>query len=144
MTGPAGESRRRPGRCSWLDRSRASPRSNRFSRSTRRGHPPAPRTAWRIRRRARGAGESPGDASGVRGGWRRTETGYNLTVAIAWPGPFRAHFGGRIGFDLIVNEMLPGRERRAGQLVWSGGDGWVWLQGDRQAAERFGILELVG
>ncbi|PYO67399.1 MAG: hypothetical protein DMD71_07550 [Gemmatimonadetes bacterium] len=103
---------------------------------------PEPADGGRVR--ARGAGESPGDPSGVRGGWRRTETGYRLTVAIAWPGPFRAHFGGRIGFDLIVNEMLPGRERRAGQLVWSGGDGWVWLQGDRQAAERFGILELVG
>jgi len=34
--------------------------------------------------------------------------------------------------------------RRVGQLVWSGGGGWVWLRGDRQAPERFGLLELVG
>ena len=56
----------------------------------------------------------------------------------------RAHAGGTMGFDLIVNEMLPGRVRRAGQLVWSGGNGWVWLHGDRQPAARFGVLELIG
>jgi hypothetical protein len=54
------------------------------------------------------------------------------------------HAGGRVGFDLIVNEMLPGRMRRTGQLVWSGGNGWVWLRGDRQSPSRFGVLELVG
>jgi len=47
-------------------------------------------------------------------------------------------------FDLLINEMLPGGLRRSGQLVWSGGNGWVWLRGDRQERERFGILELVG
>jgi len=31
-----------------------------------------------------------------------------------------------------------------GQLVWSGGNGWVFLRGDRQDPERFGVLELVG
>jgi hypothetical protein len=80
----------------------------------------------------------------VRGAWRRTERGYRVTTAVAWPEWHRAHVGGQIGFDLIINEMLPGRERRAGQLVWSGGNGWVWLRGDRQDPERFGILELVG
>ena len=45
---------------------------------------------------------------------------------------------------LIVNEMLPGRMRRVGQLVWSGGGGWLWLRGDRQDPARFGILDLVG
>jgi len=78
------------------------------------------------------------------GGWRRTETGYCATVAIPWPGGVRPHAGARIRFDLIINEMLPGRMRRAGQLVWSGGGGWVWLRGDRQDPPRFGILELVG
>ena len=41
-----------------------------------------------------------------------------------------------------MNRMRPGRERRAGQLVWSGGGGWVYLRGDRQDPARFGVLEL--
>jgi hypothetical protein len=78
----------------------------------------------------------------IRGGWRATDTGYTLTVAITpqgW-GPFRP--GEEIDFDLLVNQRLPERMRRAGQLVWSGGGGWVWLRGDRQDSERFGRLEL--
>ena len=80
----------------------------------------------------------------VRGSWRRTESGYCVTVAIPWPDGAYPHAGGRVRFDLIVNEMLPGRQRRVGQLVWSGGGGWVWLRGDRQDPSRFGILELIG
>jgi hypothetical protein len=38
--------------------------------------------------------------------------------------------------------MHPGRLRRAGQLVWSGGGGWVYLRGDRQSPEALGVLEL--
>jgi len=93
--------------------------------------------------RVRGAGATGGPEM-VRGAWRRTDVGYRITAAIAPPDWSRSHVGGRIGFDLIVNEMLPGRVRRAGQLVWSGGDGWVWLRGDRQDGDRLGILELVG
>jgi hypothetical protein len=86
------------------------------------------------------------DASAVKGEWRRTDRGYRVTVAIPWPAVegLHPHAGARVRFDLIVNEMLPGRMRRTGQLVWSGGDGWVWLRGDRQNPGRFGILELVG
>jgi heparinase II/III-like protein/cellulose/xylan binding protein with CBM9 domain len=80
----------------------------------------------------------------VRGAWQRTAGGYRVTLAIAFSEEARAHPGGTMGFDLIVNEMLPGRARRAGQLVWSGGNGWVWLRGDRQPAARFGVLELIG
>ena len=94
--------------------------------------------------RVRGAGDRPGAAGSVRGAWRRTEAGYRVTVRVDWPEWHHAHVGGQVGFDLIINEMLPGRERRAGQLVWSGGNGWIWLRGDRQDPERFGILELVG
>jgi len=94
--------------------------------------------------RVRRAGATAGGPEMVRGAWRRTNAGYRITAAIAPPEWSRSHVGGRIGFDLIVNEMLPGRVRRAGQLVWSGGDGWVWLRGDRQDAVRLGILELVG
>jgi hypothetical protein len=78
----------------------------------------------------------------VLGAWQPTEAGYRITVAITPPrwGPFRP--GDEIGFDLLVNQMLPDRVRRAGQLVWSGGGGWVWLRGDRQDESRFGVLEL--
>ncbi|HEX4628926.1 MAG TPA: heparinase II/III family protein, partial [Gemmatimonadales bacterium] len=78
--------------------------------------------------RVRGAGESPGAPADVRGGWRRTERGYCVTIGIAWPRWQRAHVGGQVRFDLLVNEMVAGRERRSGQLVWSGGNGWVWLR----------------
>ena len=86
------------------------------------------------------------DASAVRGAWRRTEQGYRVTVAVPWPiaEGLHPHAGARVRFDLIVNEMLPGRQRRSGQLVWSGGNGWIWLRGDRQNPARFGVLELVG
>jgi hypothetical protein len=85
-----------------------------------------------------------GDPSTIRGAWRRTDDGYVVTLAMPWPDELVTHVGGRVGFDLIVNEMLPGRERRSGQLVWSGGSGWIWLQGDRREPARFGVLELVG
>jgi hypothetical protein len=79
----------------------------------------------------------------VRGHWRQTDSGYRLTVAITPPGwgPFRS--GEQIDFDLLINQMLPDRRRRSGQLVWSGGGGWVWLRGDRQDSSRFGKLELL-
>ncbi len=85
-----------------------------------------------------------GDPAGVRGAWRRSDRGYTVTFGIAWPEWQRAHVGGRLRFDLLVNEMLPGRTRRAGQLVWSGGNGWVFVRGDRQDVARMGVLELVG
>ncbi|HEV8304090.1 MAG TPA: heparinase II/III family protein [Gemmatimonadales bacterium] len=94
--------------------------------------------------RVRATSDTAGDARGVRGAWRRTDPGYCVTLAVPWPSEVRPHVGGRVAFDLIINEMLPGRLRRAGQLVWSGGDGWVWLRGDRQDPARFGVLELIG
>jgi hypothetical protein len=94
--------------------------------------------------RASATSDTHGTHAPARGGWRRTDTGYCVTVAIPWPAGAHPHAGGRVSFDLIINEMLPGRVRRVGQLVWSGGGGWVWLRGDRQDPSRFGILELVG
>ena len=94
--------------------------------------------------RAGTTSDTHGTQAAVRGGWRRTDTGYCMTVAIPWPAGVHPHAGGRVSFDLIINEMLPGRLRRVGQLVWTGGGGWVWLRGDRQDPARFGILELVG
>jgi hypothetical protein len=94
--------------------------------------------------RIHGAGDTPGVATAVRGAWRRTRPGYCVTLAVGWPDGYRAHVGAELGFDLIINELTPGRVRRAGQLVWSGGNGWVWLRGDRQDPDRMGVLELVG
>jgi len=94
--------------------------------------------------RVRATSDTSGDPRDVRGGWLRTEGGFRVTLGMTWPEWQRAHVGGRVRFDLLVNEMLPGRLRRAGQLVWSGGNGWVWLRGDRQDVDRMGVLELVG
>jgi Heparinase II/III-like protein len=94
--------------------------------------------------RVRAVEDTAGRPEMVRGAWERTGSGYRVTLAIAFSEEARAHPGGRMGFDLIVNEMLPGRVRRAGQLVWSGGNSWVWLRGDRQPTGRFGVLEMLG
>jgi len=85
-----------------------------------------------------------GAAGAPRGAWRRGETGYRLTVSLPQPGWETLGANPKIGFDLLVNEMRPGRVRRAGQLVWSGGGGWVYLRGDRHDPARLGQLELVG
>jgi hypothetical protein len=84
---------------------------------------------------------SAGSPDLVTGAWRPTGTGYSMALRVALPewGP---RGGDAVGFDFIVNEMHPDRLRRAGQLVWSGGGGWVYLRGDRQALEAFGTLEL--
>jgi hypothetical protein len=79
----------------------------------------------------------------VAGTWQPSENGYMVTLAIRperWQ-PARA--GSEVRFDLIVNELQPDRLRRSGQLVWSGGGGWVWLRGDRQEESRFGVLRLL-
>ena len=91
---------------------------------------------------ARGTSGTVGAPEMVRGGWQPTESGYRITAAISPPGWGAMRSGEAIGFDLLVNEMQSDRLRRAGQLVWSGGGGWVWLRGDRQDPARFGILEL--
>ena len=83
-----------------------------------------------------------GTADMVEGSWSPTESGYRVTLAIKPPGWTDVRLGDHIEFDLLVNEMQPERLRRAGQMVWSGGGGWVWLRGDRQDPSRFGTLEL--
>jgi hypothetical protein len=77
----------------------------------------------------------------VEGRWAPTDSGYRVTLRLA-PRAWAPVAGDLVDFDLIVNEMQPDRQRRAGQLVWSGGGGWVWLRGDRQDPGRFGQLEL--
>ena len=84
------------------------------------------------------AGTAPGSAEGS---WARTDSGYRIELQLT-PTAWEPAQGQLVDFDLIVNEMRSGRERRAGQLVWSGGGGWVWLRGDRQDAARLGQLHL--
>lgn len=92
--------------------------------------------------RVRVPGGYAGEPSMVAGTWAPGDLGYVVTLALRVPGWETRTHGDHLGFDLLINEMLPDRERRSGQLVWSGGSGWVWLRGDRQAPERFGELEL--
>jgi hypothetical protein len=92
--------------------------------------------------RVRAIAGSSGDAGVVTGAWADTGDGYALTVRIAEPALATLREGARLGFDLLVNEARADRIRRAGQLVWSGGGGWVYLRGDRQLESGFGVLEL--
>jgi hypothetical protein len=90
----------------------------------------------------RAVGGTLGRAEMVTGNWSRTDNGYLLTVSLAVPQMAELRPGDEIGFDLLINQMLPDRLRRAGQLVWSGGGGWIWLRGDRQDPAQFGTLQL--
>ena len=82
------------------------------------------------------------DGTGVRGRWKRTSDGYLVTLQLDHPAIHRLGPGVRVGFDLLVNEMRPDRLRRAGQLVWGGSGGWIYLRGDRHDPSRLGTLEL--
>ena len=78
----------------------------------------------------------------VTGAWARTDDGYLVTLRIEDPRLRLLGPGVRIGFDLLINEMQPERLRRAGQLIWSGGNGWIYLRGDYHDPSQFGVLEL--
>jgi hypothetical protein len=87
-------------------------------------------------------GEEP-DAIEVAGGSEIGDGGYRLTFALPYPELASVHKPTRADFELIVNEMRPDRVRRAGQLVFGGGGGWVYLRGDRHDPDRWGALDLV-
>ncbi len=80
----------------------------------------------------------------VRGGSAWLELGYSLTVML--PGPELGQTSGQtlVLFDVAVNEARPGRIRRAGQLAWGGGNGWIYLRGDRRDPRQWGSLKLLG
>jgi hypothetical protein len=62
------------------------------------------------------------------GEWSPTSRGYRLRLKITLPEPPKDD----VGFDLYVNRGRAGRERRTGQLVWSGARGTrLYLAGDR-------------
>jgi hypothetical protein len=66
--------------------------------------------------------------------WRPTDDGWEVRAVL--PSSSFAS-SGEFDLDVIVNEMPPGRERRRGQLVLSGGAGEsVYLRGDRQPPSR--------
>ena len=79
----------------------------------------------------------------VSGAWTQTDEGYLLTLGLTDPHIPGLRVGERLGFDLLINEMTSDRVRRLGQLVWSGGGGWVYLRGDRQDPDHFGTIELL-
>lgn len=93
---------------------------------------------------ARAIPGEPGGLAPLEGASLVTEQGYTLTVALPCPGLEHLVGTPRVEFELLVNEMRPERVRRAGQLAWAGGGGWVYLQGDRADPDRLGVLELVG
>jgi hypothetical protein len=69
--------------------------------------------------------------------WHLTPGGYRMRLAT----PLDALgelAGAPLGVQVVVNDMSPGRERRRGQLVLSGGVGeFIYLRGDRESLERF-------
>jgi hypothetical protein len=91
--------------------------------------------------RVRPVADTAGSADMITGAWQSTGTGWSLSLRVVLP-EWAPRPGDTMRFDLLINEMHPGRLRRAGQLVWSGGGGWVYLRGDRQLPASFGVLEL--
>ncbi len=77
--------------------------------------------------RATPVGGTDAEADMVTGGWQESDRGYRLTLRLALPEALDG-----FGFDLLVNRAREGRQRRTGQLVWSGARGArLFLAGDR-------------
>ena len=66
----------------------------------------------------------------VDGTWAPTEDGYSMIVTIDTGREMVR--GTTFLANLVVNELNPGRRLRSGQLVMTGGTGWVYLRGDRE------------
>jgi hypothetical protein len=82
-----------------------------------------------------------GGVVAVSGTWTLTEGGYAMVVRFELSRPLER--GERFPVNLVINEMYSDRERRAGQLVLSGGEGWVYLRGDRESPENALVVEVV-
>jgi hypothetical protein len=80
--------------------------------------------------RTRGVVGTAAHASRCSATWTATERGYAIVIAVDTGRPLAP--GDAIPVNLVINEMYPARERRAGQLVLSGQAGWVYLRGDRE------------
>lgn len=65
--------------------------------------------------------------------WHRTPDGYTVELRVPRDLVESAR-DGAVAMQVVINEMAPGRERRRGQLVLSGGAGeHVYLRGDRES-----------
>ena len=87
---------------------------------------------------------SPDQLVELAGGSTIGQGGYTITVAIPLAELGQVGRSATVQFDVVVNEMRPGRVRRAGQLAWGGGGGWVYLRSDYRDPARWGTLELLG
>jgi hypothetical protein len=80
--------------------------------------------------RVRAVAGTGGAGERVSGSWRKTPDGYAMVLAVRLDQALEE--GDQVPVNVVINEMQPGRERRAGQLALSGG-GWVYLRGDRES-----------
>jgi hypothetical protein len=64
--------------------------------------------------------------------WAPVAGGYVMRFVVALPATART-----LALDVVINETSPTRERRRGQLVLSGGSGYVYLRGARQPRDQF-------
>jgi len=84
------------------------------------------------RRVARRTADGWSDSLPVEASWRPSANGYSLVVSVMLPAGAK-----EIDVDVVVNENAPGRTRRRGQLVLSGGHGeFVYLRADRHDRDR--------
>ncbi|KPJ88123.1 MAG: hypothetical protein AMS18_13740 [Gemmatimonas sp. SG8_17] len=82
-----------------------------------------------------------GELSSVASEWTRTDEGYRALVRLNVGRELQP--GERFPVNLVVNEMYPGRTRRAGQLALADGGGWVYLRGDREDPALAAVAEVV-
>ena len=86
-------------------------------------------------------GGHSGGVATASGTWSTTERGYAMVVRCELSRPLERFE--RFPVNLVINEMYSDRERRVGQLVLSGGGGWVYLRGDRELPEHALVAEVV-
>jgi hypothetical protein len=92
------------------------------------------------RARVRLVAGTAGAAGSCDATWGPTERGYAVVAAVETGRPVAP--GDAIPVNLVINEMYPERQRRAGQLVLAGGGGWVYLRGDREWPSTAAVAEV--
>ena len=89
--------------------------------------------------RVAGVRGTDGEPEMVKATWAPSAGGYTVTMALEVPDLS----GHDLHFDLCVNLMKPGRERRWGQLAWSGAQGTrLYLAGDRPVGDHIPRVRL--